>query len=77
MSTAEAGLSVELEFFKQHRSEWVDGHTGEFVLIHGNEAEGFYPDYESALKAGLRVFGFDNQFLIKQIWIAEPVFVIY
>jgi len=38
---------------------------------------GFYSDYESALKAGLQNFGAKKQFLVKQVCLEEPVFVIY
>jgi hypothetical protein len=77
MSTADVSLTIELDFYQQHRSEWAKSHNEQFVLIRGKAAEGFYADYESALSAGLRAFGFHEQFLIKQISSAEPVFVIY
>ena len=36
-------LDKELEYFAQHRDEFVREHSGEFVVIVGNEILGFYP----------------------------------
>jgi len=72
----ENALITELEFYRRHRSDWIHDHIGEFVLVHGQELGGFYAEYETALRAGLRAFGIEP-FLIKQICAQEPVFVIY
>jgi len=70
-------LKSEYGVFERHRPEWSRAHNGEFVVIHGADVAGFYPDYESALRAGLKRFGLVTPFLVKQVSPREPVFVIY
>ena len=70
-------FAVELEVFERHRREWSRSHLGEFVVIQGEEnAPGFFGDYADALKAGLQRFGARREFLVKQIWVTEPVYSI-
>lgn len=70
-------FSTELTVFEQNRREWSRLHPGEFVVIQGEEiADGFFSTYADALKAGLRRFGASNEFLIKQVWVTEPVYLV-
>jgi hypothetical protein len=70
-------FSVELEIFERHRQEWSRSHPGEFVVIRDEEiAEGFFHTYADALKAGLRKFGARREFLVKQVWVTEPVYLV-
>ncbi len=70
-------FSVELEIFEQHREEWVHAHPGKYVVIQDDViAEGFFATYAEAFKAGLRKFGVRRGFLIKQVWITEPVYFV-
>lgn len=70
-------FSAELAVFEQHRREWSRSHPGEFVVIQGDEiADGFFDTYADALRAGLRKFGARNEFLVKQVWVTEPVYCI-
>jgi len=63
--------------FEQNRQEWSRSHPGEFVVIQGEEiAEGFFGTYADALRAGLRRFGARREFLVKQIWVTEPVYLV-
>jgi hypothetical protein len=74
---ATAPFSTELEVFELHRHEWSLSHPGEFVVIQdGVIAEGFFGTYAEALKAGLQEFGVNRHFLIKQVWITEPVYLV-
>jgi hypothetical protein len=74
-STYEFG--AELALFESHREEWSRSHPGEYVVIQGDHiAEGFFVDYADALKAGLKRFGVSNGFLVKQVWVNEPVYFI-
>ena len=77
MGADEKALQEELGIFEQHKSEWLRLHTGEFVVIAGQKVVGFHPDFESAFKAGLDVAGLGRNFLVKQIWAEEPVYLIY
>ena len=70
-------LDAELALFEAHRREWAKLHTGEFVLLFGDDPPSFHPDYESALRAGLKRFGVSSTFLIKQVFAEEPVFYVY
>jgi hypothetical protein len=75
---ASAGsFSKEIAVFEQHREEWLRSHPGKFVAIQDNViAEGFFGTYAEALKAGLRKFGARRRFLVKQVWMTEPVYLV-
>jgi hypothetical protein len=71
------GLDRDAEVYELHRREWARAQQGKFVLIHNGAIDDFYPDYSSALREGLRRFGVNAQFLIKQVCATEPVFLVY
>lgn len=72
-----APFSTELKVFEQHRQEWSQSHLGEYVAIQDDViAEGFFGTYAEALKAGLRKFGVRRGFLVKQVWVTEPVYIV-
>ena len=75
--TAENTLQEELGVFELNKPEWLGSHRGEFVAITGASVVGFFPDFESAFKAGFQVVGLGKNFLVKQIWAEEPVYLIY
>jgi hypothetical protein len=77
MTAPERKLTAELDLFEQNKREWVRSHPGEFVVIAGAKITGFYPDYESAFKAGLEAAGLGSSFLVKQVWAEEPVYLIH
>ncbi len=77
MAAEEKILQTELRVFEQHKPEWLQGHLGDFVVIADTTVAGFYPDYESAFKAGLNKFGVRGSFLVKQVWAEEPVYLIH
>jgi hypothetical protein len=49
----------------------------EFVVIGDATVRFFYPDYESPFKGGISKFGVRENFLVKQIWAEEPVYLIH
>jgi len=70
-------FSAELKVFEQHRKEWAHSHPGAYVAIQDTViVEGFFSTYAEALKAGLQKFGVQRSFLVKQIWITEPVYFV-
>jgi hypothetical protein len=73
-----AGLfSKELTVFEAHRQEWSRSHLGAYVAIQdGIVAEGFFGSYAEAFKVGLRKFGVQRVFLVKQVWVTEPVYFV-
>ncbi len=70
-------LDRELSLYEARKLEWSRNYLNQFVVIAGDRVEGFHPDYESAFKAGIQAFGLQQQFLIKQICVTEPVYVVY
>ncbi len=75
--TPTSQFSAELGVFERHRQEWSRAHPGEFVVIQGDEiADGFFYTYADALKVGLQRFGARREFLVKQIWVTEPVYLV-
>jgi hypothetical protein len=75
--TSGNSLQEELGVFESHKPEWLDWHHREFVAIAGATVVGFFPDFESALKAGVKVVGLGRDFLVKQILAQEPVYFIF
>ena len=70
-------LETELKVFENNRRNWVLRYPGKFVVIQGETAlEKFFDEYEDAFRAGIRRFGADQNFLIKQIWKTEPVYFV-
>jgi hypothetical protein len=65
-------LAVELRTYESHLPEWLD-REGQFVLIKGREAVGFYRRRESALEAGYERFD-AGPFMVKKILRHEPVY---
>lgn len=70
-------FSIELTVFEKHRKEWFRSHPGEYVVIQDEIiADGFFRTYAEALRAGLRRFGVQRGFLVKQVWKTEPVYFV-
>ncbi|MGA3129228.1 MAG: hypothetical protein ABSD59_00395 [Terracidiphilus sp.] len=75
--TSSGQFSAELRVFEQNRQEWSRSHPGEFVVIQGEAiADGFFDTYADALRAGLQKFGARREFLVKQVWVTEPVYLV-
>jgi len=70
-------FSKELKVFERHRKEWSHSHPGTYVAIQDEVvAEGFFATYAEAFKAGLKKFGVRRCFLVKQVWVTEPVYIV-
>jgi len=70
-------FSAELKVFEQHRLDWSRSHPGEYVVIQDDVIlEGFFATYAEAFKAGLQKFGVRRGFLVKQVWMTEPVYFV-
>lgn len=70
-------LAVELEYYAQHKAEWLVQKTAPYVVIKDRGVLGFYPNFESAYRAGAAVYGLSTDFLVKQILEHEQVFFVY
>ena len=78
MATGEqARLAVELEHYAVHKSEWLAGQSGKYVVIKDSNVLGFYPTFEAAFRAGVTAYGISTDFLVKQIMEHEPVFFVF
>jgi hypothetical protein len=61
-------LEKELETYLRERPRLLaEGHAGQFVVIHGEEVVGVYPDLGQALTAGYDRFGLDESFMAREI----------
>lgn len=69
-------LSAELALYEAHRTEWCRSHPGEYVVIQDQTVAGFFATYADALKVGLEKFGVRREFLVKQVWLNDPVYVV-
>jgi hypothetical protein len=70
-------FSTETMVFERHRKEWVHSHPGEYVAIQGDVIlEGFFGTYAEAFKAGVQKFGVRRGFLVRQVWMTEPVYFV-
>ena len=65
-------LETELQFFKQHKDEWLRLYKDHFALIRGRELVGTFTSDEEAFKAGVKRFG-NVSFLIKKIAEKEEI----
>lgn len=59
-------LEKELEFFNEHREEWLKHHEGKHVLIVGEKLAGVFDDAKSAYEAGVQQFG-NVPMLVRQL----------
>ena len=73
----EARLAVELEYYAQHKAEWLVLKTGHYVVIKDRQPLGFYPTFETAYRAGAATYGLKTDFLVKQILEHEPIFFVF
>lgn len=69
-------LAVELDYFSQHRAEWLAHNSGQYIVIRGSIPLGFYPTFEAAYRAGAKSYGVETDFLVKQILEYDPVFFV-
>ena len=68
-------LAKEVEVFERFRREWCKSHQGKFVVIQDETViDEFFDEWEDAFKAGIKRFGSKRNFLVKQIWVVEPVY---
>jgi hypothetical protein len=64
-------LEQELETYGRELPRLVQGHEGEFVLIHGDQVDSFWPTEDAAYEAGCQRFGV-QPFLVKRVQKDEP-----
>jgi hypothetical protein len=72
-----SALAHELEYYAQHKGEWLRQKSGKYVVIRKDDVLGFFPSFERAYTAGATSYGIDTSFLVKQIVEQEPVFFLF
>jgi hypothetical protein len=70
-------LATELSLYATHKAEWLEKHSGQYVVAQDRNLLGFYDSWESAFKAGVVAFGVQKDFLVRQVLAHEPVYFIY
>ena len=70
-------LAVELDFYAAHKTEWLEQHSGKYVVVQDRNILGFYPSFEDAFRAGVGAFGIQRDFLVKQVLEHEPMYFVY
>jgi hypothetical protein len=55
-------LATEMAFYGEHKAEWLERHSGQYVVAQDRNLLGFYESLESALKAGVVAFGVQRDF---------------
>ena len=64
-------LKEELEFFQEHRAEWLEHYESKFVLVRNKKMIDTFTTMKEAFNEGVKRFG-AKPFLIKQILKDEP-----
>lgn len=64
--TGKTLLQTELQFYQEHKPDYLKTYAGQFVLIKGKEFAGTFTTEPEAYKAGLAKFG-NAPFLIKHV----------
>ena len=59
-------LEVELEYFEQHRSEYLKTAAGKFALVKGQSLLGIFDSEAAAIRHGFQALG-NVPFLVKQV----------
>jgi hypothetical protein len=76
-ATEQARLAAELQVYALHKTEWLKGYPGRYVVIKGGEILNFYPTFEDGYSAGAGAWGINTDFLVKQIVEHEPTFSVF
>ncbi len=56
-------LEVELNFFREHRSEWLEHYRGQYALVKDSELHGTFTTFREAFEAGVALLG-NQAFLV-------------
>ena len=70
-------LSTEIELYETRKSEWLQSHRDEFVVVKDKELLGFFPNFYEAYLAGAKKYGMSADFLVKRVVSQEPLFEMF
>jgi hypothetical protein len=65
-------LEKELETYRRELPKLLQEHEGQFVLIHGDRVDSFWPTEDAGYEAGCERFGIET-FLVKRVQRIEPI----
>jgi len=60
-------FAQEMDFFEVHRQEWVNLYPRKFAVLKGAAVHGFYDTSMAAYESGVRQFGENTPFMIKEV----------
>jgi hypothetical protein len=69
-------LEKELETYRRELPRLLQEHEGQFVLVHGDRVDSFWPTEDAGYEAGCERFGIEA-FLVKQVLREEPIIPTY
>ena len=70
-------LATELECYAAHKEEFLENHSGEYVVVKGTCVLGFFQSWEVAFRTGVQAFGVREDFLVKRVLAREPVYFVF
>jgi len=70
-------LVKELEFYALHKDEWIKTHRAYYVVVKDENVLDFFPNFETAYRAGALRGGIHTDFLVRQIVDDEPVVSVF
>lgn len=66
-------LQDEQAWFEKNRAYIAQQYPGQYVLVKNQAVQGAFPTYDAAFNAGVKQFGPQGAFLVKQALAQEPV----
>ena len=63
--------------YEANKMNWLQKHTGQFVVVKGEHALGFFKEFHTAYLAGVEAYGAGADFLVKRLTEKEPVFFVF
>lgn len=70
------GIQDEESWFNQNRAMIVGQYQGQYVLIKDKGVRGAFPTYDAAFTAGIKQYGPQGGFVVKQALMTDPKVII-
>ena len=69
-------LRDEQSWFESNRAYIAQQYPSQWVLVKNLQVQGAFPSYKDAFDAGVKQFGVQGEFLVKQALAKEPTYKI-
>jgi hypothetical protein len=66
-------LGQNIEYVNSHWDELLENHSGKHVLVHEGVFIDAFDDYKTSASEGIRRYGLDGDFLVRQISDKKPL----